>query len=135
MRLVEGYHRVQNTEQASAAGSGLSEDAYIGMGYMNPALLSIFLVLCLLAILPFLLFGRHIKSPMVLGGSNSLVISAACHVTPLSPGETSYTAEPRRGDDEAPLLQGIGEANDMDRQQNQRGDRMEMCLICKPLYT
>lgn len=64
----------------SGAGIGLSDDAFVGIGYSSIALLAIFLSAVVLALIPIVLARRTIKGPMPLGGNNSMVISAACHV-------------------------------------------------------
>jgi hypothetical protein len=64
----------------SVAGSGLSDDAYVGIGYSTIALLAILVAALVLPAIPLLLAQRTIKGPMPLGGTNSRVISAACHV-------------------------------------------------------
>jgi hypothetical protein len=122
MEYVQGYYRVQKSQDSLARGSGLSDDAYVGVGYMTTALLSLFLVMCALAILPFFLFRRRINGPMVLGGSNSLVISAACHVAPMSPPLLSSTRDPDRVDDQAPLLKDPKQSIIAVRERGHRGD-------------
>ncbi|KAJ9150393.1 hypothetical protein NKR23_g3661 [Pleurostoma richardsiae] len=82
--LEGGYYSVESygepIPEAAVVGTGLSDDAYVGIGYSTMALLALFLIACVLAVIPFVICSRRIKGPMVLGASNSLVISAACHV-------------------------------------------------------
>lgn len=85
------------------AGTGLSDDAYIGIGYSTIALLSIFVSAAVLALVPIVLTMVSFKSPMPIGASSSLVISAACHVPILEDKQTGShytnsdppTAEPQ----------------------------------------
>lgn len=60
--------------------TGLSNDAYVGVGYSTIALLVILIAAIILPAIPIILGKRTIKSPMPYGGTNSRVISAACHV-------------------------------------------------------
>lgn len=68
----------------------VTDDSLIAMGYSPPAILSLFIVACILIPLPFLFSLRKLQGKMVAGASNSLVISAACHccVSSLSGNDT-----------------------------------------------
>lgn len=92
---LSGYYWLEGTVQDSSAKSGLSADAYIGIGYSTIALLSIFVAAAFLALIPLALTAMSFNSPMPLGASNSLVISAACHVPVLEDKQASVdsTAE------------------------------------------
>ncbi|KAI1476650.1 hypothetical protein F4774DRAFT_420586 [Daldinia eschscholtzii] len=57
----------------------LSENSLVSLGYSASAILALFIVGCTIAPLPLLLSLRKPKGNMVAGGSNSLVMSAACH--------------------------------------------------------
>lgn len=86
---LSGYYWLEGTVQDSSAKTGLSADAYIGIGYSTIALLSIFVAAAFLALIPLALTAMSFKSPMPLGASNSLVISAACHVPVLEDTQSS----------------------------------------------
>ncbi|OTB14352.1 hypothetical protein K445DRAFT_302510 [Daldinia sp. EC12] len=65
----------------------LSENSLISLGYSTPAILALLIVSCTIIPLPLLLSLRKPKGSMVAGGSNSLVMSAACHCFISSPTE------------------------------------------------
>ncbi|KAI0898651.1 hypothetical protein F4806DRAFT_494311 [Annulohypoxylon nitens] len=79
--MVGGYgasdYSTSNTNNPSYFH--VSDDSLIALGYSPPAILSLFIVACLLVPLPLLLSLRKPQGKMVAGASNSLVISAACH--------------------------------------------------------
>lgn len=63
---------------------GVSPGAAIAIGYSGLSLL-IFFCLCLVVVMsPFFFRYRKLKGNMVVGGTNSLVLSAACHVPQVS---------------------------------------------------
>nr|KMM71628.1 hypothetical protein CPAG_07931 [Coccidioides posadasii RMSCC 3488] len=64
--------------------SGFSDDSYVGIGFSTISILVVLLIACFLATIPFILCSKRMKGPMVLGGSNSMVISAACHLSLVS---------------------------------------------------
>ncbi|KAI0382068.1 hypothetical protein F5Y04DRAFT_270683 [Hypomontagnella monticulosa] len=57
----------------------VSDPAFISLGYSPPAILALFIVACILIPLPFLFSLRKLRCKMVAGGSDSLVLAAACH--------------------------------------------------------
>ncbi|KAI1748328.1 hypothetical protein F4782DRAFT_517671 [Xylaria castorea] len=62
----------------------VSNASFIAVGYSPGFILVVFiLTLVLIILLPILLSFQWLKGDMVAGGSNSLVISAACHMTDL----------------------------------------------------
>jgi len=65
-------------------GLGLSPDAYIGIGFSSLAILAVFTLACILILVPIALCIPRLKGDMVIGGSNSKVISAACHAIPVA---------------------------------------------------
>ena len=81
------YNYAFNKPVSLGVGTGLSDDAYVGIGYSTMSLLVLFLVACVLATIPIILGARKMRSAMVIGGSNSFVISAACHVPILEEAE------------------------------------------------
>ncbi|KAH7309646.1 hypothetical protein B0I35DRAFT_359414 [Stachybotrys elegans] len=62
--------------------SGLSSDAYLAIGYSTVAILAVLIAALVLVAVPLVLYYKHIRSPMPLGGNNSIIISAACHSFP-----------------------------------------------------
>lgn len=97
MPPLPGYYWIEHNAGTSVAGTGLSDDAYVGIGYSTVALLAILVLALVLPVIPFALACRTVKGSMPLGGSNSLVISAACHVPVLeempAAGSEATTAE------------------------------------------
>lgn len=79
---------VSQKDVSLGVGTGLSDDAYVGIGYSTMALLVLFVIAFVLATIPLLLCIKHKRGSMVVGGSNSFVISAACHVPPLEKSVT-----------------------------------------------
>lgn len=63
----------------------MSDSSLISLGYSTGFILVLF-ILCVVLIIspPLLLSLQRLKGDMVAGGSNSLVISAACHVTDIN---------------------------------------------------
>lgn len=72
----QAYHK----DVSLGVGTGLSDDAYVGIGYSTMSLLVLLVIACVLATVPILLCMKHKRGSMVVGGSNSFVISAACHI-------------------------------------------------------
>ncbi|CZS86149.1 unnamed protein product [Fusarium graminearum] len=62
------------------SGSGLSKDAYVGVGYSTPTILVLLIATIILPVIPTLLRHRKVKTSMPLSGASSAVITAACHV-------------------------------------------------------
>lgn len=73
-----------STRPGLAKSMGVSADASIAIGCSALSLLIFFCVSTAVAISPFLFRYRKLKGDMVVGGTNSLVLSAACHVPRLS---------------------------------------------------
>ncbi|CAG1979931.1 unnamed protein product [Fusarium graminearum] len=61
-------------------GTGLSKDAYVGVGYSTPTILVLLIATIILPVIPTLLRHRKVKTSMPLSGASSAVISAACHI-------------------------------------------------------
>lgn len=59
----------------------MTEDAFIAVGVSGQAFLILFIISGVLCVLPVLFSFRKSPGDMVSGGTNSLVISAACHVS------------------------------------------------------
>lgn len=120
-----GYYWVRFDEKPNGR-TGLSDDAYIGVGYSTITLFSIFVAAAFLAVIPLALAMRTLKSPMPLGASNSLVISAACHVPVL---EEKPAAESQTGDSNsgiATVEQQFAPVSTMEDEDNQAtGDNNE----------
>ncbi|KAI1090732.1 hypothetical protein F5B19DRAFT_462055 [Rostrohypoxylon terebratum] len=78
--MTGGYGtRNLHADTASLSYFHVPDDSLISLGYSPPAILTLFIVVCLLIPLPFLFSLRKLQNKMVAGASNSLVISAACH--------------------------------------------------------
>lgn len=86
-------------------GFGLSADTYaaVGVSVSGSATLSLFVISAVLCCLPLLFSLRKVPGDMVSGGTNSMVLAAACHVSTTARGKraaksfTSSTTE-RTGD-------------------------------------
>jgi hypothetical protein len=63
---------------------GVAWDATIAMGYSPLSLVVSFCVLLVFVVSPLIFRTRKLKNDMVVGGTNSLVLSAACHVPNMS---------------------------------------------------
>ncbi|KAI1636536.1 hypothetical protein F4809DRAFT_375614 [Biscogniauxia mediterranea] len=85
-------YSVQGSVPPSVAGSGLSDDAYIGIGYSTIAILVVLILAVILSLVPFVICWFKIKGPMVMGGCDSMVISAACHIAPIPEEALGTTA-------------------------------------------
>lgn len=96
-----GYYSITTSDSSTAppTGLGLSDDAYIGIGFSSLAILTVFILACVLVPVPIALCIPRIDGDMVIGGSNSRVISAACHAPPSSatpaPPPSAGEEEPR----------------------------------------
>lgn len=60
----------------------MEEDAVVGVGYSQMAIIAMLVVSVVVTTIPVWLSLQKVKSNMVAGGSDSLVISAACHAYP-----------------------------------------------------
>ncbi|KAL6915146.1 hypothetical protein FSST1_012906 [Fusarium sambucinum] len=85
--LAEGdYYELGQMDAESSnigvdlSGSGLSEDAFVGVGYSTLTILLLLITSIILPFIPTLLGGRKVKTQMPLAGASSVVMSAACHV-------------------------------------------------------
>ncbi|KAM6511847.1 hypothetical protein FALCPG4_016840 [Fusarium falciforme] len=75
-----GYFEPPTIDNDSPLRTGLSDDAFVGIGWSAPALLALLVAVSIMTALPSILTWPTIKSPMPLTGNSSLVLSAACHV-------------------------------------------------------
>lgn len=82
---------------------GVSKDAAVAIGFSSQSITITFICGCIIALSPLPFRYQKLKSHMVLGGTNSLVISAACHVPVPSQRSTSETAMLREHNPEAYL--------------------------------
>lgn len=74
---------------------GLTADAYIGIGFSSGAILLLLCIALLLLTIPIVLGCRKYQGAMVIAGANSMVISAACHVSlAVSSRDMSRTVPP-----------------------------------------
>lgn len=70
---------------------GLSPDAYIGIGFSSGAILLVLCIAFFLLTIPIVMGTRKYKGVMVVAGANSMVMSAACHVS-VSVAETERSS-------------------------------------------
>ncbi|KAF5013614.1 hypothetical protein FDECE_375 [Fusarium decemcellulare] len=75
--------------------TGLSKDAFVGLGYSTLTLLVLLIATIILPIIPTLIAQRKVKTSVPLAGGSSMVMSAACHV-PILDG--SITSSSQKGD-------------------------------------
>ncbi|KAI3330772.1 hypothetical protein F4824DRAFT_330161, partial [Ustulina deusta] len=83
---------------------GVSGPSLIAIGYSPPATLALLIVVFLLFPLPFFFSQTKVKGAMVNGGTNSLVISAACHsyISPRERNQQPSTFFPEDGTQHIP---------------------------------
>lgn len=62
------------------ATTGLSIDAFVGVGYSIVMVLALLVAAVVLPAIPLILASRQAKGTMPCGGSDSLILSAACHI-------------------------------------------------------
>ncbi|KAK8044795.1 hypothetical protein PG993_004819 [Apiospora rasikravindrae] len=96
--VVDGEPGVKDTLGVMKSIFGVSESAAVALGYSPMAITITCFVGYLFAASPFIFRCRRLKSQMVLGGTNSLVLSAACHVPqPWQSSDQSSLANDSRG--------------------------------------
>ncbi|KAI0116976.1 hypothetical protein F4814DRAFT_459219 [Daldinia grandis] len=100
---IEGSFWGRSDNARTQAYFRLSENSFISLGYSAPAILALFVVGCTVVPLPILFSLRELKGNMVAGGSNSLVMSAACHCFIPPPAEVQYQASSPSSDEEEML--------------------------------
>ncbi|UPL03007.1 hypothetical protein LCI18_013941 [Fusarium solani-melongenae] len=82
-------------EKEDSPETGLSKDAYVGLGYSTLTILVLLIATIVLPIIPTLIAQRKVKTSMPLAGASSMVISAACHVPIL---EGNVVCDSRKSD-------------------------------------
>ncbi|KAF7525639.1 hypothetical protein G7054_g11020 [Neopestalotiopsis clavispora] len=92
--IIEGGAKGTGLDDVSprpdlAESMGVSSDAVIAVGYSGLSILICFCVGIFVATCPIIFGCRKLKSDMVVGATNSLVISAACHVPRISSAAVS----------------------------------------------
>lgn len=94
--IVEGgyYQKVQGLYYQDPTrdlmpGLGFADDAWVAVGYSTTAILVVLVIAVLMMAVSIWLGRRRLRSQMVVGGSNSLVISAACHASTVGLSETA----------------------------------------------
>ncbi|KAI0848973.1 hypothetical protein F5Y00DRAFT_269901 [Daldinia vernicosa] len=92
-----------NPNPSTQAYFHLSETSLVSLGYSTPAILALLVIGCAIVPLPLLFSLRRPKGKMVAGGSNSLVMSAACHCFISSPTEVQSQACSPSNDEEEML--------------------------------
>ncbi|KAI6598771.1 hypothetical protein MCOR06_001481 [Pyricularia oryzae] len=101
--ILEGDHDFSTTIASLQPYLGVSKDAAVAIGFSSQSITITFICGCIIALSPLPFRYQKLKSHMVLGGTNSLVISAACHVPVPSQRSTSETAMLREHNPEAYL--------------------------------
>ncbi|KAH8659855.1 hypothetical protein BX600DRAFT_51176 [Xylariales sp. PMI_506] len=76
--IVEGGYWADSASSLVGV-QGLDDDALVAVGFSPPAILTLMIISIVLCIFPILWSLRKVKGNMVAGGSNSLIMSAACH--------------------------------------------------------
>ncbi|KAI2782324.1 hypothetical protein F4815DRAFT_462719 [Daldinia loculata] len=99
--IIEGGFWGRSYAASTKAYFRVSENSLAAFGYSPPAMLSIFIVCCVLVPLPLLFSLRKPKGKMVIGGSDSLVVSAACHCLISSSTEAQSQTSPPLNDEVA----------------------------------
>ncbi|KAI6084678.1 hypothetical protein F4821DRAFT_279952 [Hypoxylon rubiginosum] len=77
----------------------ISENSIVSLGYSPIAVLFLFIFTFVLIPLPFFFSLRKLKGKMIAGGSNSLVLSAACHCYIPPPSESQAQPSPPSNDE------------------------------------
>ena len=62
---------------------GLAGNTFVGIGFSTTAILTVFIISLFLITIPVALSFKKYAGSMVVAASNSMVISAACHCSPL----------------------------------------------------
>ncbi|CRG91207.1 hypothetical protein PISL3812_08255 [Talaromyces islandicus] len=75
------YTSSEGNINAAVSGSGFADDVFIGLGFSGIALAFVGAVEIVMILTSLFIFYRKPNINMVVGGNNSLVISAACHVS------------------------------------------------------
>ncbi|KAI2770771.1 hypothetical protein F4815DRAFT_496933 [Daldinia loculata] len=81
---IGGYFSTDMFLSGIEADPSLPPNTAIALGYSGYSLLVMLVVSCFLILLPAILSIKKLPSNMVIIGSNSLALSAACHVSSLS---------------------------------------------------
>ncbi|EOO00978.1 hypothetical protein UCRPA7_3559 [Phaeoacremonium minimum UCRPA7] len=63
---------------------GLASDTFVGIGFSTTAILTTFMISLVLIMIPIALSFKRYQGSMVVAGANSMVISAACHCSPIN---------------------------------------------------
>ncbi|OTA98823.1 hypothetical protein M426DRAFT_101648 [Hypoxylon sp. CI-4A] len=79
-----GYFGTDLFVDQSMADPSLPANTAVAVGYSGWSLLGMLVTACVLILVPIILSWKRLPENMVNIGSNSLAISAACHVSPLS---------------------------------------------------
>ncbi|KAK7921574.1 hypothetical protein PG985_009596 [Apiospora marii] len=79
--IIDGRQNLKDsTNSVLQEDFHLSKDTFIGAGYSDSSLLILLILGTIFVLSPFFFKGTKLPSGMVFGGTNSLVLSAACHV-------------------------------------------------------
>ncbi|KAI0099440.1 hypothetical protein F4814DRAFT_442966 [Daldinia grandis] len=99
---IGGYFSTDMFLSGIAADPSLPPSTAIALGYSGYSLLVMLVVSCFLILLPAILSIKRLPSNMVIIGSNSLALSAACHVSSLSYAVSSSHTKSLLADSLAP---------------------------------
>ncbi|KKY39074.1 hypothetical protein UCDDA912_g00981 [Diaporthe ampelina] len=125
LTIIEGgFWRNNNQDESITAGFGVSDNSYVAVGVSGSAILALFVISSVLCISLALFSFRKVSGDMVSGGTNSLVMSAACHVPavatrngPLSARQSSAASQghltQEAEEDELQLLPGVAARDEM----------------------
>lgn len=91
-----GYYTSSDGMNAARSGSGFADDVFIGLGFSGIALVCVGAVEILMILTSVFIFYRGPNINMVVGGNNSLVISAACHVVAPASRKSSPESEQQK---------------------------------------
>lgn len=112
---------------------GVSEDAYMALGVSGKALLTMIIVSALLCFLPVIFSLRKVPGSIVSGGSNSLVLSAACHPSVMARHNRPLRkTNPNLNADDAQLGQSLNQKGQRDWRQEILGSSFTSFDLLSP---
>ncbi|KAK8133474.1 hypothetical protein PG984_005486 [Apiospora sp. TS-2023a] len=107
--IINGRSDIITYDESLLNDFGLSEGTFVAAGYSDLSILILLICGTVFVTSPLWFKGIKLKSDMVFGGTNSLVLSAACHVpkVPRHPEEARPIATPTPIQDEQLLGNGM----------------------------
>ena len=82
-------------------GLGFTEDVWVAVEFSTTAILMVLVMAVVMVAVPVWIGRRRLRGCMVVGGSNSLVISAACHASTVGLSEPAGSPSNSMGNVEA----------------------------------